>query len=667
MKTNYNFSNLWAAMFFVAFSACDDNDQPVAPQIDYFSPIEGTQGTVVVLDGSFDEKATYKVFFNETEGLVSLVKNNTFTAIVPAGASTGRIKITTKEMAAESVDDFLVNESPLPVITSFFPTEGRTGDIITITGTDFSSEASFISVFFNGALATVLEAFETKLVVRVPETASTGKITITVFGQAGSSSDNFKFIAPPPQIIDVLLNVADLSNATPSISLLGPSGALIGVDEEATVVISGLNFDPNLPGNIIKINNLPIPVYESTSPLLALPPFVSARNFNRVLIGKIPKGASSGTLQVTANGVSADGPFIKINDPTVVASDPPTWKNRTVYPTFANDDGRVDVNGSFLDKGASNITHFVIGDEAFFFGSTAELLAYNVVTNTWKEKSPPPPLTTYDQSTACFVISSKAYALGTVLGNDTSSPLWEYDPAAGVGGSWRVIRDIPYSVQTTGFAIGNKGYLGGGERNSLIDFSIIKQSVFYEFSPPDVANPSGTIRAIANIGATPSNPAGVGISDALSFVVGGHGYVYTDKHFYKFTPPLNATDKGTWTPLSLPASLSNATESAGFVKDGLIYIGTGRLPTQAFQVRYKSVNTFGALVNTVANYAVFNKMAVYNPANNTWQNAKSFGNGEVGLAGGTGFSVGNRAFMGMGYFASLSTGFPTNTIYEFIK
>jgi YVTN family beta-propeller protein len=81
---------------------------------------------------------------------------------------------------------------PAPTITSFTPSSGAQGTAVTITGTNFSATGSSNTVKFNGGIqASVTSASATQLVVTLPETATTGKITVTVGGQTATSAMDF--------------------------------------------------------------------------------------------------------------------------------------------------------------------------------------------------------------------------------------------------------------------------------------------------------------------------------------------------------------------------------------------------------------------------------------------------------------------------------------------
>ncbi|UII29644.1 IPT/TIG domain-containing protein [Fulvivirga ulvae] len=78
-----------------------------------------------------------------------------------------------------------------PSITGIEPAKGEVDDVVTITGSNFSTTASNNTVSFNGVESTVTSATATEIKTTVPAAATTGKITVTVEGMnpATSTSD----------------------------------------------------------------------------------------------------------------------------------------------------------------------------------------------------------------------------------------------------------------------------------------------------------------------------------------------------------------------------------------------------------------------------------------------------------------------------------------------
>jgi hypothetical protein len=103
-----------------------------------------------------------------------------------AAVYTGSTNYTTSSDTA-TTECFLVG-SP-PKITSFTPTSGPVGTTVTIHGTNLSAATS---VKFNGkAAVTIVSDTATKIKVKVPSGAKTGKIKVNTLAGSGTSATNF--------------------------------------------------------------------------------------------------------------------------------------------------------------------------------------------------------------------------------------------------------------------------------------------------------------------------------------------------------------------------------------------------------------------------------------------------------------------------------------------
>ncbi len=100
---------------FLIVSCSKEKNEPI-PQaqsdlkINSFTPVSGGEGTTVTIVGSdFDEKPDNNVVtFNNTPGAVSVAGKTQLIVIVPAGASTGPIQVTSNNKTAVSVSDFTI-------------------------------------------------------------------------------------------------------------------------------------------------------------------------------------------------------------------------------------------------------------------------------------------------------------------------------------------------------------------------------------------------------------------------------------------------------------------------------------------------------------------------------------------------------------------------------
>ena len=168
-----------------------------SPVLTQFVPAQGRAGTLVTLTGQrFSPNATANtVRFNGVAAPVLSATATTLTARVPATASTGTIQVITGEGAGRSTQAFTVFQPP--TLATVVPAEGRPGDVVTLTGTQFSPVAAQDTVWFNGVRAVVQQASATALQVVVPAGATAGKIRINTLGGQVVSTQDFVVWYPP--------------------------------------------------------------------------------------------------------------------------------------------------------------------------------------------------------------------------------------------------------------------------------------------------------------------------------------------------------------------------------------------------------------------------------------------------------------------------------------
>ncbi len=165
------------------------NVSATCPTVSSFTPTLGGVGTVVTITGTNFTGAT-AVRFNNVTSTFSVVSSSQITATVPTNATTGRISVTTPSGTATSAANFTV--IPAPTITSFTPTSGPRGTVVTIVGTNFSGSGfTATSVTFNNVAATFTVNLSTQITATVPSTAVTGPIKVTTTGGTGTSATSF--------------------------------------------------------------------------------------------------------------------------------------------------------------------------------------------------------------------------------------------------------------------------------------------------------------------------------------------------------------------------------------------------------------------------------------------------------------------------------------------
>ena len=144
------------------------------PVITSFSPGSGPAGTLVTLMGSNFAGLT-SVKFNGVSAVFTILSPTQVQATVPAGATTGPISATNSLGTGTTPTSFTV-PSTVPRITSFSPTSGPVGTVVTIMGMNFTGATE---VRFNGVSAAFTLLFGVQIKATVPAGATTGPISVT--------------------------------------------------------------------------------------------------------------------------------------------------------------------------------------------------------------------------------------------------------------------------------------------------------------------------------------------------------------------------------------------------------------------------------------------------------------------------------------------------------
>jgi len=256
-----------------------------APTISGVSPGTGAAGTKVTITGTrfSTVPAENVVAFNGTPAAVTTATATSLTVMVPQGASTGSVSVTTAGGMAISAKLFTV--PPVPTITEVSVTDGPAGTKVIITGTNFSTILANDIVTFNGVAARVIEATATSLTVTVPQGATTGNVAVKTAGGVATSLVAFKV---PPTVTGFSPNT-------------GPVGA--------KVTITGTKFNTTAADNAVRFNGAIASVIAATATALTV---------------TVPPGASTGTVSVaTAGGTATSmGVFKFLPAPIVTGMSP---------------------------------------------------------------------------------------------------------------------------------------------------------------------------------------------------------------------------------------------------------------------------------------------------------------------------------------------------------
>jgi uncharacterized repeat protein (TIGR03803 family) len=147
-------------------------------------PAAGKVGATIRIEGT-NLTGTTAVSFHGTMATFTVVSGTQIKTTVPSGATTGFVTVTTPSGTLTSNKKFRVT----PQITSFKPTSGPVGTVVTITGVSLTQTTK---VTFGGVKATTLAVnSDTQVTATVPTGAVTGKIAITTAGGTATSAAVF--------------------------------------------------------------------------------------------------------------------------------------------------------------------------------------------------------------------------------------------------------------------------------------------------------------------------------------------------------------------------------------------------------------------------------------------------------------------------------------------
>ncbi|MEM9361454.1 MAG: IPT/TIG domain-containing protein [Bacteroidota bacterium] len=265
----------------------------LAPVITDLSTTGAPVGETVIITGAnFGTTANENtVSFNGVEATINEASETRLEVTVPEGATTGPLTVEFLGQTNGTEVIFTV----APEITGFSPESGAFGTEVTITGTNFNADSENVQVTINGAIASIVSASTTELIVEVPAEGTSGPLSIEIETLLANSPTDFITI--------------------PSISSIAPASASEGTE----VTISGANFGLDAISLEVLFDTSVADIVEST--------------FNSIT-AIVPNGLAIGATNVT---VSLDGQISEPMEFTVVEAIPLTTFGFTSFeevPTF---------------------------------------------------------------------------------------------------------------------------------------------------------------------------------------------------------------------------------------------------------------------------------------------------------------------------------------------
>jgi uncharacterized repeat protein (TIGR01451 family) len=218
----------------------------VLPKIDTISPQGGPAGTVVTLQGSGLTGAT-SVKFGTTPALFTPINSTTLTAIAPVGFTGAPVSVTTPNGSATSPVFF----DPPPSISSFSPTEGQPGTIVTVFGQNFNDVSQL--ALGNLILSTyTVSSDHTQITVVLPANAASGRWRVVTAGGTNLSSASFSVLGPQPKIVGFSPTAGPVGTVitVSGLNLTSATSTTVG-GVTAPFAVSGANLTITVPAGAI--------------------------------------------------------------------------------------------------------------------------------------------------------------------------------------------------------------------------------------------------------------------------------------------------------------------------------------------------------------------------------------------------------------------------------
>jgi N-acetylneuraminic acid mutarotase len=310
---------------------------------------------------------------------------------------------------------------------------------------------------------------------------------------------------------------------------------------------------------------------------------------------------------------------------------------------FMNASAQWAQRANFPGVTRSRSTAFTIGNKIYVMGGYAvtgavlnDFWEYDITANTWLHKQNFPGAERY--GAASFVVNNKVYVATGANDFGYLDDAWSYDP---VTDNWTQKTGLPVGSaqhenqrrEAFAFAIGNKGYLGGGDgfifgSNQTWNYAF---SDLWEYNPlsnawthvsdiPDFLGRNMSIAVAVN------NKAYVGLGCNVDQTTGWQS-------FWEYDPVAN-----TWTAKTdFPTVYT--TDAGAIVLDSDIYVVGG--------VKFNPVDLTA-------------QVHKYNIPSDTWTALTNFNGGAV--AGEFAVSTGSTAFTGTGFNSAFNT---RNDLWEY--
>jgi len=288
----------------------------VTPTISNITPFSGLPGTFVKIVGtnfgSSNSSWGHSVTFNGISAQITNWEPNIIEVMVPTGASTGPVVVTSSNMSANG-SVFTVPTGP--TITGLSPAYGPVGTNVTISGGNFGILGGGVNATFNGVSCANCTGFKGAIVssiltnytvmATVPVGATTGPVVVTNLPPPPGGTSSAALVSHRASTKDNTASSGSDGNnnyiftVTAGITSVVPCQGNVGT----IVTINGANFGPAQGNSTITFHGIPATPSSWTDTVIVVP---------------VPNGATTGNVAITVNGETNVGPLFML--PPVINS-----------------------------------------------------------------------------------------------------------------------------------------------------------------------------------------------------------------------------------------------------------------------------------------------------------------------------------------------------------
>jgi len=176
------------------------------------------------------------------------------------------------------------NPGKAPRIIFFTPDQGPEGAAVEISGENFSDDKAKLAVYFNGKTAEIVSSTTTSITAKVPDEATTGKITVSINGKTATSNADFVVNATAPSITSVAPEIGEAGTA---------------------IEITGTNFSAEAKVYIGDLELFNVAIASKTK-----------------ITATLPQGVLTAKIKVVQAALQAESPQLVYIKPTITAIAP---------------------------------------------------------------------------------------------------------------------------------------------------------------------------------------------------------------------------------------------------------------------------------------------------------------------------------------------------------